>query len=1332
MKKIKKVSIKIGAFALGAMLLFPNFSFAASASFNTNSADYPTVRAANYTLYPNSTTNWSTYTTAEAGQIVGVAIYYHNTSSATAENTTIRVNRPSGTNNIFTITGSVGASNAVTVTGATTISIPSNETLTYVPGSVKWFPNQSLSEQTLPNGQDGTEIFGNGLNIGNIASGWNTQGSVVLQFQISKSTPPPQQSQPSVTTNSATNVGQNSATLNGYVNPNGSTDTTRWFEWGTSSGNLNFSTNHNNQGSSASNFSDSVAGLSANTTYYFRAVARNSAGTVYGSVLSFRTDSAPTQNKPAVSTNSASNVGETSATLNGYLATNQSTDTERWFEWGTSSTNLSRSTSHNGQSSDGAFSETISGLSADTTYYFRAAGENSAGVDYGSTRSFRTSGSTQTQSQPSVTTSNASNISQTSATLNGYVNPNGSTDTQRWFEWGTNSGSLSRSTNRINQGSSASNFNETISGLLVDTTYYFRAMAENSVGTAQGSILSFRTDSGQQQTSNKPAVSTFSASNVDEDSATLGGYVYTNGSTDTTRWFEWGTSSGNLNRSTNRIGQSSDGAFNENISGLTGGTTYYFRAAGENSAGTDYGSVRSFRTDAGQQQTSDLPDVTTSSATNIDENSATLNGYLDPNGTTDTDRWFEWGTSSGSLNRSTNRVGQSSSGNFNQTISGLSTNTTYYFRAAAKNSAGTEYGIVRSFRTDSSGQSSDLADVTTLSATNIDRDSARLNGRVDSSDSNTDCWFEWGTSSGSLNRTTSRINEGSSSSDFNDYLSGLNSDTTYYYRAVAETSGGTNYGAVRSFRTDYSDYYQPNYNQLPTVTTYSPTGVYQNTATFNGYVNPNSSSDTYRWFEYYASGTGALSTSRVYHGSGSSSFNQYVSNLQNNTTYFVRAAAQNSAGTVYGNYISFGTGSGSGTYYDDSNQQPLALTNSATSIFTTSAQLNGLALVGSTASTNVWFEWGTNSSSLNSQTSLASIGYAASSPFTASLVGLVPGTTYYFRAVAQNAYGTGRGVILSFRTSGSVAQPAAPSGTSGGSSLSLRKEVENLSFPNGTKTSVAAAAGNTVRFNITVTNTGNTELDNVTVTDEVSSFLDFESATDGGTWNEASERVTWRIDNLDSGEKRTVSVNAEAKELPNNVVAENTAEATTSGLRTRTSNAVIVLVNTQHVILSIANEDEVVSPGENIDYVVTYKNEGESEVRNLRLTIVLPNGIEFKSSDFDFSREENILWLDVPDLNAKETGEVTFRANVNGEFQEETSVTTNALIVYTDLLDNNQRGVNAFVINVVRSGIGSFAASIFGSLPGNLPFLLLVLFVFIIAIYLFRRLRKVEEQTIPA
>jgi hypothetical protein len=94
-------------------------------------------------------------------------------------------------------------------------------------------------------------------------------------------------STPSVSTYSATAITTVSAALNGYVNPNGSTDTVRWFEWGTSPVSLVNSTTHYSHGAVADGFADTISGLAQNTPYYFRVVAQNSHGIVAGFVLNF-------------------------------------------------------------------------------------------------------------------------------------------------------------------------------------------------------------------------------------------------------------------------------------------------------------------------------------------------------------------------------------------------------------------------------------------------------------------------------------------------------------------------------------------------------------------------------------------------------------------------------------------------------------------------------------------------------------------------------------------------------------------------------------------------------------------------------------------------------------------------------------------------------------------------------------------------------------------------------------------------------------------------------------------------------------------------------------
>ena len=94
------------------------------------------------------------------------------------------------------------------------------------------------------------------------------------------------------------------------------------------------------------------------------------------------------------------------------------------------------------------------------------------------------------------------------------------------------------------------------------------------------------------------------------------------------------------------------------------------------------------------------PTVKTKAATNVTDNSAILYGIVNANGAT-TKVWFQYGTTSGSYN--TNSPKKTLKGSKNKKvgidISGLSSQTTYYYRIAARNKDGTSYGDENSFTT---------------------------------------------------------------------------------------------------------------------------------------------------------------------------------------------------------------------------------------------------------------------------------------------------------------------------------------------------------------------------------------------------------------------------------------------------------------------------------------------------------------------------------------------------------------------------------------------------------------------------------------------------------
>lgn len=118
---------------------------------------------------------------------------------------------------------------------------------------------------------------------------------------------------PTVATEAASLITSTSATLNGTVNPNGAA-TTCYFQYGTTTS-YGKVTPTQSKGSGTANVAVTAAltGLTANTTYHYKLVAANSAGTAYGVDKSFTTKSV---DKPVISVSpSSQNVANTSGTI---------------------------------------------------------------------------------------------------------------------------------------------------------------------------------------------------------------------------------------------------------------------------------------------------------------------------------------------------------------------------------------------------------------------------------------------------------------------------------------------------------------------------------------------------------------------------------------------------------------------------------------------------------------------------------------------------------------------------------------------------------------------------------------------------------------------------------------------------------------------------------------------------------------------------------------------------------------------------------------------------------------------------------------------------------
>ena len=144
----------------------------------------------------------------------------------------------------------------------------------------------------------------------------------------------------------------------------------------------------------------------------------------------------------------------------------------------------------------GTFNVKLIGLTPSTTYYYRAYVTNARGTTYGAEWTFTTreEGYNPEPTLPVVSTVSVTGVTSASALFNGSVTDDGYADvTARGFCWGLYPNPTLDSTNSVD-GSGLGTFSHSVSLLQDATTYYVRAYATNSVGTAYGEELTFTTD----------------------------------------------------------------------------------------------------------------------------------------------------------------------------------------------------------------------------------------------------------------------------------------------------------------------------------------------------------------------------------------------------------------------------------------------------------------------------------------------------------------------------------------------------------------------------------------------------------------------------------------------------------------------------------------------------------------------------------------------------------------------------------------------------------------------------------------------------------------------
>lgn len=334
---------------------------------------------------------------------------------------------------------------------------------------------------------------------------------------------------------------------------------------------------------------------------------------------------------------------------------------------------------------------------------------------------------------------------------------------------------------KTEQGTGIGSFSSTITGLVPNVQYYYRAYATNSYGTGYGADLSVL-----------PTVNTDSISTITYFTALVNGNAINQGSSPITeRGFCFSTIPNPTVSNSKIVVSAGLGAFSGTLTGLIPNTTYYIRAYASSSLGNAYGEQLFFTTPYLPP-----PTLTTDSVQHINYTNVLAFGNItNIGGIGFSEKGFCYGTAANPSTANTKiSVSGTNPGLFSASLSSLTSSTTYHVRAYVINQAGTFYGNDLEFST------LIPPTITTLEITNYTTTSAVFEGFISSEGSKP--VIERGICYGlSSNPTLSgtHVVLGNGPGPFSTNIAGLSG--YYYIRAYATTEFGTFYGNQVNFST---------------------------------------------------------------------------------------------------------------------------------------------------------------------------------------------------------------------------------------------------------------------------------------------------------------------------------------------------------------------------------------------------------------------------------------------------------------------------------------------------------------------------------------------------
>ena len=513
---------------------------------------------------------------------------------------------------------------------------------------------------------------------------WGPDGDV---FGADRTFTTPAPTAPQVSLSLATAIRDTSAEL--LVRPvaNGA-PTTAWIEYGTSTAYGSRTASVDLGLTPREEETLKLSGLAPGTTYQFRVAVQSSAGTTRGAAGSLTTEPAP----PTVTTQAPASPRSDGATLSARANPN-GLPTRVWFEyrseerpsWSDPDATAASDISGTGEQT---VTTRLAGLEPARRYFVRAVAENSSGLTRGAYVELST-----LKAPPRAETEYPSRVSADDAEVRGKVDAGGA-PTTAWAEFGTTTAYGSRSAT-VDAGDATLTrlVRPRLTGLRPGTTYHWRIVAQNALGTATGADQTFTTPPDA-----RPDVEYAVAEDVGTTSATIETSIDPNGLATTWR-IEYGKTEalGSATALRSAGAGTAPASFSAALGGLEWNTEYHYRLTATNSAGA--------ASLAGTLRTSAPPPrAVTRAASALTAGGATLNGTVNPNAAPVWTR-FEYGR--------TTRYGTATPWRewpagradvaLSAAVGSLEPSATYHFRLVADSFFGRTEGADMTFTTPAAG-----------------------------------------------------------------------------------------------------------------------------------------------------------------------------------------------------------------------------------------------------------------------------------------------------------------------------------------------------------------------------------------------------------------------------------------------------------------------------------------------------------------------------------------------------------------------------------------------------------------------------------------------------